>query len=205
MKKVFINPGHAPGGNPDPGAVGPTGLRESDVAAAGGFAVWQYFPRVVATTPPIAQKEEKFAEIPVQALAETKIRYVERTAGDRAQVKIETEAPEVIARINGQDFTFDSVAGEKHAFEKGQLVVRQESAATIDLTAWANRELAAQKEELKKEFYKPRGVVLAALAGAKQGYAGIEYENKAFVIGAYRGLSGKGDKHLLKVGWRWRF
>jgi N-acetylmuramoyl-L-alanine amidase len=33
MTKVFINPGHAPNGNPDPGAVGPTGLRESDVTA----------------------------------------------------------------------------------------------------------------------------------------------------------------------------
>lgn len=31
--KAFINPGHAPGGNPDPGAVGPSGLRESDVAS----------------------------------------------------------------------------------------------------------------------------------------------------------------------------
>jgi len=31
--KVFINPGHAPNGNPDPGAVNPkTGLREYDVA-----------------------------------------------------------------------------------------------------------------------------------------------------------------------------
>jgi N-acetylmuramoyl-L-alanine amidase len=29
--KVFINPGHALHGIPDPGAVGPTGLRESDV------------------------------------------------------------------------------------------------------------------------------------------------------------------------------
>ena len=29
--KVFVNPGHAPGGYPDPGAVGPSGLRESDV------------------------------------------------------------------------------------------------------------------------------------------------------------------------------
>lgn len=31
--KVFINPGHSPKGNPDPGAVNPdTGLKESDVA-----------------------------------------------------------------------------------------------------------------------------------------------------------------------------
>ncbi len=30
--KICINAGHAPNGNPDPGAVGQTGLRESDVA-----------------------------------------------------------------------------------------------------------------------------------------------------------------------------
>lgn len=41
--KVFINPGHAPSGNPDPGAVNAkTGLRESDVAAAVGNAAAQY-------------------------------------------------------------------------------------------------------------------------------------------------------------------
>ena len=41
--KAFINPGHAPGGNPDPGAVNArTGLRESDVAAAVGNAAAQY-------------------------------------------------------------------------------------------------------------------------------------------------------------------
>lgn len=39
MSKIFINPGHAPDGNPDPGAVGPTGTRESDVAAAVGALV----------------------------------------------------------------------------------------------------------------------------------------------------------------------
>ncbi|WP_302360368.1 N-acetylmuramoyl-L-alanine amidase [uncultured Megasphaera sp.] len=40
---VFLNPGHAPHGNPDPGAVNiNTGLRESDVVAAVGNAVAQY-------------------------------------------------------------------------------------------------------------------------------------------------------------------
>ena len=32
VMKICINAGHAPNGNPDPGAVGATGLRESDVA-----------------------------------------------------------------------------------------------------------------------------------------------------------------------------
>ena len=40
---VFINPGHAPNGNPDPGAVnGNTGLRECDVALAVGDLVARY-------------------------------------------------------------------------------------------------------------------------------------------------------------------
>ena len=41
MLKVFINPGHAPNGNPDPGACG-CGLRESDVAAQIGHLVEGY-------------------------------------------------------------------------------------------------------------------------------------------------------------------
>lgn len=41
--KVFLNPGHAPNGNPDPGAVNDeTGLRECDVALAVGKAAEGY-------------------------------------------------------------------------------------------------------------------------------------------------------------------
>jgi N-acetylmuramoyl-L-alanine amidase len=39
--RVFLNPGHAPNGNPDPGACG-CGLRESDVAAQIGHLVEGY-------------------------------------------------------------------------------------------------------------------------------------------------------------------
>lgn len=41
--KVFLNPGHAPGGHPDPGAVNrETGLRECDVALAVGESAASY-------------------------------------------------------------------------------------------------------------------------------------------------------------------
>lgn len=41
--KVFLNPGHAPNGNPDPGAVnGEAGLRECDVALAVGESAESY-------------------------------------------------------------------------------------------------------------------------------------------------------------------
>lgn len=42
MAKIFINPGHAPDGNPDPGAIGPSGLRESDVNADVGKMLADY-------------------------------------------------------------------------------------------------------------------------------------------------------------------
>lgn len=47
--KVFINPGHAPNGNPDPGACG-CGLRESDVAASVGGLVQTYLDAAGCTT-----------------------------------------------------------------------------------------------------------------------------------------------------------
>lgn len=40
--KVLINAGHAPEGNPDPGAVGPNGLRESDVTCSVSHMVVSY-------------------------------------------------------------------------------------------------------------------------------------------------------------------
>ena len=41
--KVFLNPGHAPGGHPDPGAVNSeSGLRECDVALAVGQSAESY-------------------------------------------------------------------------------------------------------------------------------------------------------------------
>ena len=39
---VFINPGHAPKGNPDPGAVSRNGTRESDITATVGSLVSKY-------------------------------------------------------------------------------------------------------------------------------------------------------------------
>lgn len=43
--KVFINPGHAPEGNPDPGACNVyTGFRECDVAAEVGSLTAHYLP-----------------------------------------------------------------------------------------------------------------------------------------------------------------
>ncbi len=42
MTKVLINAGHAPGGYPDPGALGPNGLKESNVTAAVAAIVVEY-------------------------------------------------------------------------------------------------------------------------------------------------------------------
>jgi N-acetylmuramoyl-L-alanine amidase len=51
MPKIFINPGHAPNGDPDPGAVNSdTGLRESDVAFSIGQKVAEYLQKVGCET-----------------------------------------------------------------------------------------------------------------------------------------------------------
>lgn len=48
---IVINPGHAPGGNPDPGAVSPSGTRESDITAAVSYLVSDYLQRYGYTAP----------------------------------------------------------------------------------------------------------------------------------------------------------
>ena len=48
--KVFINPGHSPGGVPDPGAVGVGGIRECDVALSVGKMVKGYLEAVGIAT-----------------------------------------------------------------------------------------------------------------------------------------------------------
>ena len=47
--KILINAGHAPNGRPDPGAVGPTGLRECDVTATVAHYVCDYLTSVGIT------------------------------------------------------------------------------------------------------------------------------------------------------------
>lgn len=53
--KVFINPGHAPNGNPDPGACG-FGLRESDVAMRIG-SLLEYYLRSAGLETQILQSD----------------------------------------------------------------------------------------------------------------------------------------------------
>lgn len=46
MARIFINPGHAPDGNPDPGAVSYKGTRECDVALSISKLVAHYLEKV---------------------------------------------------------------------------------------------------------------------------------------------------------------
>jgi hypothetical protein len=174
-------------------------------AGGGGLAVYWLYPRTITMIEKITDKETEVAQIPVRGEAESKIQYAQRAEGDPAQVKIDTGKPQVVAEINGKQFGFEGITGEKHAFEKGQLVLRQSSTTTLDLTQWANKELAAERERIKKEYCKPHSIGIAAMTGARQSYVGIEYANKALEIGGYKGLRGAGDKYMAKIGARWMF
>ncbi len=62
--KVFINPGHALGGSPDPGAVNPeTGLRECDVAMTVGSLAGKYL-EAAGVTVRLLQSENLAGESP---------------------------------------------------------------------------------------------------------------------------------------------
>lgn len=66
MPKIFINPGHAPDGNPDPGAVNAdTGLRECDVALVIGNKVSDYLQAVGFETQVL--QSDSLAEICAEA------------------------------------------------------------------------------------------------------------------------------------------
>ncbi len=60
--RVFINPGHSYGGNPDPGACG-CGLRESDVAASVGELVQKYLDAAGCTTELLQSRHNSLSEL----------------------------------------------------------------------------------------------------------------------------------------------
>ena len=103
---------------------------------------------------------------------ETAIQYVERPAGDNAQVELETPVPDVLVRANDKEYKMPSTVKETQAFENGQLKIKQEATTKIDVTQVVNEQMEQERKEIKrkqrietaqKTFW---GVVAGAIIGA---------------------------------------
>ena len=149
----------------------------------GWYANAYFKPPEVVTTEKI---EYKTIKVPVEGETTTKIQYVERQADDPAHIKLNAESPQVIAEINGKQFSFDTLLNEKYAFENGQLVVKQTNKTTIDMSQWANKELAAEREKIKRQYDKPNTVSVSVLAGNEKPFVGIKYTGRRYGVGVYK-------------------
>ena len=89
--------------------------------------------------------------VPVAHEQQTIIKYVERPAGDNAQVDIQNEQPKLIARYNDTEYVVPSTVKETSLLENGQIKINQEATAKIDVTTIVNEQMEQERKQLKKE------------------------------------------------------
>ena len=136
--------------------------------------------------------------VPVAHEQQTIIKYVERPAGDNAQVDIQNEQPKLIARYNDTEYVVPSTVKETSLLENGQIKINQEATAKIDVTAIVNEQMEQERKALLAKYNRPNKIKAGVLAGSSSLYAGAEYEAKMWDAGVYQRVAGDGDKRLIK-------
>lgn len=136
--------------------------------------------------------------VPVTHEQQTIIKYVERPAGDNAQVDMHNEQPKLIARYNDTEYVVPSTVKETSLLENGQIKINQEATAKIDVTAIVNEQMEQERKALLAKYNRPNELKGAVLAGSSSLYVGAEYEAKMWDAGIYQRVAGDGDKRLIK-------
>ena len=111
---------------------------------------YKYFTRTPETpyVPPV-NPSTVIDSIPVAHTQDTTIEYVERATGDNAQVELRTPEPTVVVRANDKEYTMPSTVKETSAFENGQLKIKQETTANIDVTQVVNEQMEQERKQMK--------------------------------------------------------
>lgn len=138
------------------------------------------------------------SEIPVTHDQQTSISYGARAPDDNAQVDISSKPPAVIVRANDKEYTMPSTVKETAAFENGQLKIKQETTAKIDVTQVVNEQMEQERKALLAKYNRPNELKASVLAGSSSFYVGAEYEAKMWDAGIYQRVAGDGDKRLIK-------
>ena len=120
------------------------------VVIIGCFLGYKYFTRAPETpyVPPVTPSTV-IDSIPVANTQGTTIEYVERKTGDNAQVELRTPAPTVVVRANDKEYTMPSTVKETSAFENGQLKIKQETTAKVDVTQVVNEQMEQERKQMK--------------------------------------------------------
>lgn len=120
-----------------------------------GFCVcYQFFPRTVTVTPdPIVQTEVQYKET-------TAVQYVPKETPADSDVEITKEQPQVSVSFNGERHDFALVQNEVQKFDKGKLVVNQESTLDLNVTAQIQKQVSDGITEAFKKQQKKNDVDL---------------------------------------------
>jgi hypothetical protein len=96
----------------------------------GAGAVW-LCPQASA----VAEKAAVPMEVQAAIGMAKEIVYVPREAGEKTDVQIEAAKPVVMVTVNGKETEFKTLADEKQKFEKGKLVITEETQLKLEIKA----------------------------------------------------------------------
>lgn len=84
---------------------------------------------------PLAVTERTAAPVEMQAGVGTtkEIVYVPKEAGEKTDVQIETAKPAITVMVNGRETEFKTLTDEQQKFEKGKLVITEETQLKLEI------------------------------------------------------------------------
>ena len=113
-------------------------------------------PVEVPVVQKVIERVEVPIKVPVYVKGDTEVRYVEKETDKDADVEVKQPPAKVKMAYNGKEYEFDTVANETHKFDKGKLVVEQESKTTLDVTPIVKREVDIAVKETAVEMNKQK-------------------------------------------------
>lgn len=117
-------------------------------------------PVEVPVVQKVIERVEVPIEVPVQVKGETEVRYVEKESPKDSDVNVTQKPSKVTMTYNDKQYEFDTVANETHKFDKGKLVVEQESKTTLDVTPIVKREVDIAVKETATEMSKQKEIAV---------------------------------------------
>lgn len=81
----------------------------------------------------ITEKAAQPVEIQAAVGMTKEIAYVPKEAGEKTDVQIETVSPVVTVQVNSRETEFTTLTEEKQKFEKGKLVITEETQLKLEI------------------------------------------------------------------------